>query len=60
LLRLRVTKVGQVQRLANNDWLTVEGLTLKADGTPASNTVRQAVVRLKALPTAIQRLEGPS
>src|SRR2546430_2698262 len=37
VLRLRVTKVGTVQRLGGNDWLDVEGLTFRADGTELSS-----------------------
>ncbi len=48
-LHLRVTKVGSVQRLANNDWVDLEGLTLRSDGSPASDRVRHAVVRVSAL-----------
>jgi len=55
VLHLRVTKVGTVQRLANNDWIDLEGLTLRADGTLASDRVRHAVVRISALRSGIQR-----
>ena len=48
-LHLRVTKVGGVQRLANNDWVDLEGLTLRSDGSLASDRVRHAIVRVSAL-----------
>jgi hypothetical protein len=60
MLHLRVTKVGAVQRLVNQDWIDLEGLTLRSDGSPASNQVRHAVVRVGALRTALQRPEGTS
>ena len=55
VLHLRVTKVGTIQRLANNDWVDLEGLTLHSDGTEATNRVRHAVVRVSALRNGIQR-----
>lgn len=48
-LHLRVTKVGAVQRLANAEWVDVEGLAVLEDGTPATDRVRHAVVRVSAL-----------
>ena len=57
-LWLRVTKVGTVQRLGGNDWLDVEGLTLRADGTPLSTEPRHAVVRVSALRAGLQRPEA--
>ena len=58
ILRLRVTKVGTVLRLGGNDWLDVEGLTLRADGTPLSTEPRHAVVRVSALRAGLQRPEA--
>ena len=60
MLRLRVTKVGVVQRLGGNDWLDVEGVTLMADGTPLRAQPRHAVVRVSALRAGLQRPEATS
>jgi hypothetical protein len=48
-LLLRVTKVGAVQQLGGNAWIELDGLVLAADGTPLSQQLRHAVVRLSAL-----------
>jgi len=58
VLRLRVTKVGTVQRLGGNDWVDLEGLTLRPDGTEASHQPRHTVVRVSALRSAIQPPEA--
>lgn len=57
LLRLRVTKIGAVQRLAGHAWVAVEGVPLASDGTPVSQRTRPAVVRVSALRYGNQ---GPS
>src|SRR5262245_39166575 len=35
ILRLCITKIGVVQRLGGNDWLDLEGVTLRPDGMEA-------------------------
>jgi hypothetical protein len=49
-LVLRVTKVGQVQRLNDGDWLEVEGYELRGDGAPqVAGRPRHVFVRVAAL-----------
>lgn len=55
VLRLRVTKVGAVQQLGGNAWISVEGVTLAPDGTQFGRKPRHAVVRARALRYGLQR-----
>ena len=48
-LILKVTKVGSVQRLRDGEWINLEGLKLRQDGSQVSHEPRQALVRLSAL-----------
>src|SRR2546430_15052881 len=58
ILRLRVTKVGTVQRLGGNDWVDLEGMTLRPDGTELSSPPRHAVARGSALRTGLHPREA--
>ena len=48
-LTLRVTQIGDPVPLPDGDWLNVEGLTLRTDGTQADRRPRPALVRLSAI-----------
>jgi hypothetical protein len=48
-LKLRVTKIGPVRRLRDGDWLDLEGLALRPDGSQLDFQPRRALVRLSAL-----------
>jgi hypothetical protein len=60
LLVLRVTKVGRVQSLRDGLWLDLEGVELRADGTPLSQQPRQALVRVSALRNCLRPPQGKS
>jgi hypothetical protein len=60
ILRLSISKVGRAERLADGDWLDLEGFTLRADGTQVSPAPRQVLVRVNALRGAVQRRETKS
>jgi hypothetical protein len=48
-LVLRVTVVGQVLVLPDGEWLELEGLALRPDGSPLVERPRPALVRVAAL-----------
>ena len=48
-LVLRVTRIGDRVRLHDDEWLKVEGLALRADGTQLDPNPRPALVRMCAL-----------
>ncbi|MGC4773437.1 hypothetical protein ACLQ25_31270 [Micromonospora sp. DT44] len=54
-LTLRVTRLGDQVRVHDDEWLEVEGLALRADGTQLDPNPRSALVRMRALP-----IEPPS
>jgi hypothetical protein len=53
-LTLRVTRIGDHVRVHDDEWLNVEGLALRADGTQLSPNSRPALVRVRAV-----RIEPP-
>lgn len=48
-LVLRITRLGERVRMADGEWLNVEGLTLRPDGTPIEQRPREALVRVAAV-----------
>lgn len=48
-LILRVTTIGSRQRTADGDWVDLDGLELRADGTQLGAQPRHAAVRVDAL-----------
>jgi len=48
-LILRVTKIGNRQTTADGEWVDLDGLELRADGTQLGVRPRHAVVRVNAL-----------
>ncbi|WP_433531013.1 hypothetical protein ACQPYA_02485 [Micromonospora sp. CA-263727] len=48
-LFLRVTRIGDQVRLHDDEWLEVESLALRADGTQLDPSPRPALVRMRAL-----------
>lgn len=48
-LILRVTTIGGRQCTADGDWIDLDGLELRADGTQLGAQPRHAAVRVKAL-----------
>jgi hypothetical protein len=54
-LILRVTKVGRVQPLRDGEWLDLEGVELRPDGTQLGQEAREVLVRMTALRGGIQR-----
>lgn len=55
-LILRITAIGGKQRLSDGEWLDLDGLELRADGTQLGQHPRHAFVRLNA----VRRLEAHS
>lgn len=54
-LTLRVTCTGDRVRVGDDEWLHLEGLTLRADGTQLGQSPRPALVRMRAV-----RIASPS
>lgn len=48
-LTLRVTCIGDRVRVNDDEWLNVEGLPLRADGTQLGQNPRPALVRISAV-----------
>jgi len=48
-LLLRVTRISQGQREADGDWLDLEGLELRQDGTQISQQPRPVSVRVRGV-----------
>jgi hypothetical protein len=48
-LILRVTTIGSRQHTADGDWVDLDGLELRADGTQLGAQPRHAAVRVNAL-----------
>ncbi|GIJ12609.1 hypothetical protein ACFFMR_29080 [Micromonospora andamanensis] len=48
-LTLRITCIGDQVRVYDDEWLKVEGLALRADGTQLDPNPRPALVRMRAL-----------
>jgi hypothetical protein len=48
-LILRVTTIGNKQSLADGEWINLDGLSLRPDGTQISEQPRHALVRVNAL-----------
>ena len=48
-LFMRVTRIGQGQREADGDWLDLEGLELRQDGTQVSQQPRPVSVRVRGV-----------
>ena len=48
-LILRVTKIGGRQSMADGDWVDLDGLELRADGSQLGVQPRHAAVRVTAL-----------
>jgi hypothetical protein len=48
-LHLRVTKVGPVYKQCDGDWISVEGVTVRPDGTVHEERPRHALVRVRGI-----------
>ncbi len=48
-LTLRVTRIGEQVQVHDDEWLKLEGLALRADGTQLDPSPRPALVRMRAL-----------
>ncbi|MFY1637250.1 hypothetical protein ACN27F_28940 [Solwaraspora sp. WMMB335] len=48
-LILRVTTIGNKQWLSDGEWIDLDGLSLRPDGTQISEQPRHALVRVNAL-----------
>jgi hypothetical protein len=48
-LKLRVTRIGQREHESDGDWLDLEGLQLRQDGTQISQQPRPVSVRVRGM-----------
>jgi hypothetical protein len=55
-LFLRVTRIGGRQRVADGEWLDLDGLELRSDGSQVEPQPRHAEVRV----TALRMWRGPN
>jgi len=48
-LHLKITKIGPVQEQKDGPWVSLEGLTLRSDGSQTDTRSRHALVRVRGI-----------